>query len=109
MTTLPQFSLTIEPLGDHVAVLPDSAEQITASGIVIPDTAKGEKSTMGTVIAVGKGGVGKDSIDPSKILKVGDRVIFGKYSGEDIELKDEKGKDVEIKLIEISSIRAIVR
>ena len=109
MATLPTLSLIIEPLGDHVAILPDSAEQVTASGIVIPDTAKGEKSMIGTVIAVGKGGIGKDAVDPSQFLKVGDRVIFGKYSGEDIELKDEKGKDVEIKLLEISSIRAIVR
>ena len=81
MAPLPKLSLAIEPLGDHVAVIPDSMEQVTASGIVLPDTAKGEKSTIGTVIAVGKGGIGKDAVDPSKFLKVGDRVIFGKYSG----------------------------
>ncbi|HLD08059.1 MAG TPA: co-chaperone GroES [Candidatus Peribacterales bacterium] len=109
MAPLPKLSLAIEPLGDHVAVIPDSMEQVTASGIVLPDTAKGEKSTIGTVIAVGKGGIGKDAVDPSKFLKVGDRVIFGKYSGEDIELKDEKGKDVEVKLLELSSVRALVR
>lgn len=109
MAPLPKLSITIEPLGDHVAVIPDSMEQITKTGIVIPDTVKGEKSTIGTVIAVGKGGIGKDAIDPSKVLKVGDRVVFGKYSGEDIELKDEQGKTVEVKLIEISSIRAVIR
>ena len=109
MASLPKLAIKIEPLGDHVAVIPDSMEQVTASGIVIPDTAKGEKSTIGTVIAVGKGGLGEDSVDPSKFLKVGDRVVFGKYSGEDIELKDENGKNVEVKLIEISSIRALVR
>ena len=57
MASLPKLAIKIEPLGDHVAVIPDSMEQVTASGIVIPDTAKGEKSTIGTVIAVGKGGL----------------------------------------------------
>lgn len=108
MVTLPKLAIKIEPLGDHVAVIPDSMEQVTASGIVIPDTAKGEKSTIGTVVAVGKGGIGKDAVDPSTFLKVGDRVVFGKYSGEDIELKDENGKMVEVKLLEIGSIRALV-
>ena len=70
---------------------------------------KGEKSQIGTVVAVGKGGIGKDCVDPSTILKVGDRVMYGKYSGEDLELKDKDGKDVEVKVLEIRSVRAIVK
>ena len=109
MADLPQFSITIEPIGDHVAVVPDSMEQVTTSGIVIPDTAKGEKSMIGTIVAVGKGGLGKDCVDPSQFLKVGDRVVFGKYSGEDIELPGKDGSTIEVKLLEIRSVRALVQ
>ncbi|MDD5751814.1 MAG: co-chaperone GroES, partial [Candidatus Peribacteraceae bacterium] len=86
--------MNIEPLGDRVVVHPLSQEQVSASGIVIPDTASGEKPQEGLVIAVGKGGIGKDTANPSEFLKVGDRVLFGKYAGDDVKLKDKDGKDV---------------
>jgi chaperonin GroES len=72
-----------------VVVLPMEAEQVTASGIVIPDTAKGEKPQEGIVLALGKGGIGKDSPNPSEYLKVGDKVLFGKYAGSDVKLEGE--------------------
>jgi chaperonin GroES len=85
-------------------VHPLPQEQVTASGIVIPDTASGEKPQEGVVIAVGKGGIDKDTANPSEFLKVGDRVLFGKYAGDDVKLKDVNGKDVEVKVLGIGSI-----
>src|SRR4051812_35310425 len=91
-----KLKIQIRPIGDRVVVRPLEKEQVTASGIVIPDTASGEKPQEGVVIALGKGGVGKDAVDPSKFLKVGDKVLFGKYAGDDVKLKSTDGKDVEV-------------
>ncbi len=101
---VPKLSVTIEPLGDRVVVLPLEAEQVTASGIVIPDTAKGEKPQEGIVIALGSGGIGEDKINPKDFLKVGDKVLFGKYAGDEVKLKDEHGKDVEVKILHLESV-----
>lgn len=89
--------ITIKPLADRVVVLPSPAETQTASGIIIPDTAK-EKPQQGTVVAVGPG-----KIDEPMTVKVGDKVLYGKYSGS--ELKWE-GKDYLI--MRESDIMAIV-
>lgn len=109
MATVPQLKVNIEPLGDRVVVHPLSQEQVSASGIVIPDTASGEKPQEGLVIAVGKGGIGKDTANPSEFLKVGDRVLFGKYAGDDVKLKDKDGKDVEVKVLHLDSILGKVK
>ncbi|HVW67049.1 MAG TPA: co-chaperone GroES [Candidatus Peribacteraceae bacterium] len=109
MATLPKLSVSIQPLGDRVVVLPVEAEQVTASGIVIPDTAKGEKPQEGIVLALGKGGIGKDSPNPSAYLKVGDKVLFGKYSGDEVKLKDKDGKDVEVKILHLDSVLGLVK
>ena len=109
MATLPKLSVTIEPLGDRVVVLPIEAEQVTASGIVIPDTAKGEKPQEGIVLALGKGGIGKDSVNPSDYLKVGDKVLFGKYAGDEVKLKDKDNKDVEVKILHIDAVLGLVK
>lgn len=106
--TIPKFSSKIIPLGDQVVVMPIEAEQVTASGIVIPDTAKEKKSQEGVVLALGKGGLKKDDPIPTDHLSIGDRVLFGKYAGEDVTLKDEKGKDVELKILSLDSIRAVL-
>lgn len=76
--------MNIKPLSDRVLVRPAEAEQKTASGIIIPDTAK-EKPLQGEVIAVGNG-----NKDEEMILKAGDRVLYGKYAGTEIELDGEK-------------------
>jgi chaperonin GroES len=107
---LPKLAVEIHPLGDRVVVLPLEAEQVTASGIVIPDTAKGEKPQEGIVLAVGKGGIGDDGGDnPSDHLKVGDKVLFGKYAGDEVKLKSKDGKDVEVKILRLDFVLGIVK
>ena len=75
----------IQPLGDRVLIEPLEAEEKTASGIVIPDTAK-EKQQKGKVIAVGKGRVAEDGkISPLEV-RVSDQVLFGRYSGTEVKI-----------------------
>ncbi|HYX49083.1 MAG TPA: co-chaperone GroES [Ktedonobacteraceae bacterium] len=79
----------IRPVGDRVVVKPAAKEEITKSGIVIPDTAK-EKPQEGTVIAVG-GGRLLDNGDRAPIdLREGDRVLFAKYGGTEFKLDGEE-------------------
>ena len=105
----PQLAVQIEPIGYRVIVMPIEKEQVTASGIVIPDTASKDKPQEGIVLAVGKGGTGEDKVDPSKFLKIGDKVLFGKYAGDDVKLKTKDGKDVEVKVLHLDSVLGIVR
>ena len=85
-------SMQLKPLDDRVVVRPLDAEETTAGGIVLPDTAK-EKPQRGKVVAVGPGRL-LDSGERSSIaLSVGDEVLFGKYGGTDIEVE---GEDVKI-------------
>jgi len=72
------MALNIKPIADRVVVEAAPAEEKTASGIYIPDTAK-EKPQSGTVVAVGNG-----KVDEPMTVKVGDQVIYGKYSGTEI-------------------------
>ena len=72
-------NLTAKPLHDRVIVRPVAKEEKTAGGIIIPDTAK-EKPTQGEILAVGPGRFEKGARVPME-LKVGDQVIYGKYSG----------------------------
>lgn len=75
----------IQPLGDRVLVEPLEAEEKTASGIVIPDSAK-EKQQKGKVIAVGKGRIAEDGKLTPLEVKVNDQVLFGRYSGTEVKL-----------------------
>ena len=75
--------LSIKPLADRVVVKAQEAEAKTASGIIIPDTAK-EKPQKGEVVAVG---IGKK--DEPMTLKVGDKVLYGKYSGTELNVEGE--------------------
>ena len=93
--------LKYQPLGDRVIVEPQSPEQVTKSGIVLPDTAK-EKPQNGTVIVAGPGKVTEDGHTIAMTVKEGDVVIYAKYGG--TELKVE-GKDYLI--IRESDILAI--
>ena len=72
--------VNIKPLADRVLVEPAEAEEKTASGIIIPDTAK-EKPQKGSVVAVGNG-----KKDEPLTVKVGDSVLYGKYSGTEINV-----------------------
>ncbi len=76
--------MNIKPLADRVLILPAPAEEKTVGGIIIPDTAK-EKPLQGTVIAVGKG-----TKDEEMVLKENDTVLYGKYSGTEIEYEGKK-------------------
>ena len=99
-----QLAIKIQPLGDRVVVLPLEKEQTTQSGIVIPDTASKDKPQEGEVLALGNGGVGKDCANPSEFLKVGDKVLFGKYAGDDVKLKTKDGTDAEVKILHLDSV-----
>lgn len=76
--------MTIKPLADRVLIKPAPAEEKTVGGIIIPDTAK-EKPLQGSVVAVGNG-----TKDEEMALKAGDTVLYGKYSGTEVELDGEK-------------------
>ena len=76
--------MNIKPLADSVLIMPAEAEQKTAAGIIIPDTAK-EKPMRGKVLAVGKG-----TKDHEMTVKVGDEVLYGKYSGTEVEIDGTK-------------------
>lgn len=78
---------TIKLLADRVLIEPSAVENKTSGGIIIPDTAK-EKPQKGTVVAVGPGKTDKDAM--SMTLKVGDLVLYGKYSGSELVVD---GKD----------------
>jgi chaperonin GroES len=79
----------LEPLGDKVIVKPVTEETMSKGGIIIPDTAK-EKPQEGEIIAVGPGKVDKAGKKVAMEVKVGDRVIFGKYTGSEIKIEGEK-------------------
>jgi chaperonin GroES len=77
------MKVQLKPLADRVLVAPAEAEQKTAGGIIIPDTAK-EKPQKGTIIAVGPG-----KKDEPLTVKTGDTVLYGKYSGTELQLEGE--------------------
>lgn len=76
--------INVRPLSDRVMVKPAEAETKTAAGIIIPDTAK-EKPMKGEVVAVGPG-----KKDEPMTVKVGDKVLYGKYSGTEINVDSEE-------------------
>jgi chaperonin GroES len=81
--------MSIKPLGDRVLVQALDAEEVSKSGIIIPDTAK-ERPSEGKVVAVGPGRVADDGNRISPEVKKGDKVLYGKYSGTEVKLE---GKD----------------
>ncbi|HMN47527.1 MAG TPA: co-chaperone GroES [Ignavibacteriaceae bacterium] len=78
--------LKLKPLADRVVVKPAEAEEKTAAGIILPDTAK-EKPVEGTVVATGPGKVADDGKVIKMEVKVGDKVLYGKYSGTEVTIK----------------------
>ena len=75
----------IDPLSDRVVVRPEDAEEKTASGIILPDTAQ-EKPQMGKIVAAGPGKVSDNGNVVKMTLQKGDKVLYGKYSGTEITL-----------------------
>jgi chaperonin GroES len=94
--------IKIRPLDDRVVVEPIDAEETTAGGIVLPDTAK-EKPQRGTVVAVGPGKLLDSGQRGELSVGVGDEVIYGKYGGSDIKINGD-----EVKILRESDILAKV-
>ena len=82
------MALNLRPLGDRVVVKPLPREEVTRSGIVLPDTAK-EKPQEGEILAVGPGKLDDGERQPMDV-KVGDRVLYAKYAGTEFKLEDDE-------------------
>jgi chaperonin GroES len=83
--------LSLKPLDDRVVVEPLDAEEKTAGGILLPDTAK-QKPQQGKVVAVGPGKLSDEGTRLALAVKVGDTVLFGKYGGSDVEVNGKEYK-----------------
>jgi len=79
----------LKPIGDRVVVRPKSAEEMTKSGIILPDTAK-ERPQEGEVMAVGTGRIMDDGTVVPLAVKVGDTVLFSKYGGTEVKIGSEE-------------------
>ena len=83
------MALNLKPLGSRVVVEPNEQEEITAGGIVLPDTAK-EKPQKGNVLAIGPGDRDESGKRVPMDVAVGDKILFAKYSGTEIKLDGKK-------------------
>lgn len=92
----------LKPLKDRVLVEPMAAEEITKSGIVLPESAK-EKPAEGKVVALGTGALDKDGKKIAFEVKVGDKVLYGKYAGDEIKIDN-----VEYKILKEEEILGIL-
>ena len=92
----------LQPLGDRVVVKPRERDEVTSSGIVLPDTAK-EKPQEGTITAAGPGRMLEDGTRVPMTVKVGDNVIYAKYSG-----TDYKEGGIEYLILKESDLLAVV-
>jgi chaperonin GroES len=96
--------MKIQPLGDRVVVRPLEAEAKTKGGIILPENAK-EKPQQGEIVAVGKGKTMDNGTISALEVKVGDKVLYGKYSGNEITTKDGE----ELLIMREEDILAIVK
>jgi chaperonin GroES len=94
--------MNLKPLADRIVVEPIEQEEVTAGGIILPETAK-EKPQQGTVIAAGPGRTDEDGNRVAMEVKVGDRVLYAKYSGTEIKLDSKK-----VLILRESDVLAIV-
>jgi chaperonin GroES len=97
------MSIKLKPLGDRLIVEPTEREEVTASGIVLPETAK-EKPQKGKVLAVGPGRRDEEGKRIPMDVKEGDRVLFAKYAGTEVKLEP----DHKVLVLKESDILAIV-
>lgn len=81
--------MKVKPLADRVVIKPSPAEEKTKGGIILPDTAK-EKPVVGEVVAVGPGKVSDDGKKIVPEVKVGDKVLYGKYSGTEVTIDSQE-------------------
>ncbi len=94
------MAISLKPLQDRVVIKPSEMEEVTKSGLVLPDTAQ-EKPQEGEAVAVGPGRVGEDGKRVAMEIKVGDRVVYSKYAG--TEFKED---DTEYLIVRESDILA---
>ena len=102
MATATKSATKLQPLGDRVVVKPTPREEMTKSGIVLPDTAK-EKPQEGTILAVGPGAFDNDGKRISMDVEVGQKVLYGKYAGTEFKLDDD-----ELLIVSQKDILAVV-
>ena len=81
--------MKVKPLADRVIIKPSPAEEKSRGGIILPDTAK-EKPVIGEIVAVGPGKVTDDGKKVAMEVKVGDKVLYGKYSGTEVTIDGEE-------------------
>ena len=96
--------MDIKPLADRIVVRPLEAEEKTKGGLVLPDTAK-EKPHEGKVVAVGKGKILENGQPQPMEVKVGDRILYGKYSGNEITTKDGE----ELLIMKEEDVLAVIK
>jgi len=97
------MSIKLKPLGDRLIVEPVEKEEVTASGIILPETAK-EKPQEGKVLAIGPGRRDEDGDRIPMDVKEGDRVLFAKYAGTEVKLEADR----KVLVLRESDILAIV-
>jgi chaperonin GroES len=101
-SSMAHTKLNLRPLGDRLVVEPTEKEERTASGIILPETAK-EKPQEGTVLAAGPGRTDDDGKRIAMDVKVGDVVLYAKYAGTEVKINDKK-----LLILKESDILAIV-
>ena len=102
MATATASATKLRPLGDRVVIQPTPREEMTKSGIVLPDTAK-EKPQEGSVIAVGPGAFDNDGKRIAIDVKTGDKVLYAKYAGTEFKIEGD-----ELLIVKQSDILAVV-
>ena len=103
MATATAASTKLRPLGDRVVIKPTPREEMTKSGIVLPDTAK-EKPQEGTIIAAGPGKINDDGKREPMDVKEGDIVLYAKYAGTEFKIEGE-----ELLIVSQKDILAVVK
>jgi chaperonin GroES len=88
LATATASSKKLKPLGDRVVIKPSAREEVTKSGILLPDTAK-EKPQEGTIVAAGPGKIGEDGKREPMDVKAGDVVLYSKYAGTEFKVDGE--------------------
>jgi chaperonin GroES len=102
LATATASATKLRPLGDRVVVRPTPREEMTKTGIVLPDTAK-EKPQEGTILAVGPGAFDTEGKRVAMDVKVGQKVLYGKYAGTEFKLEDD-----ELLIVSQKDILAVV-
>jgi chaperonin GroES len=102
LATATKTATKLQPLGDRVVVKPTPREEMTKSGIVLPDTAK-EKPQEGTILAIGPGAFDNDGKRIAMDVSVGQKVLYGKYAGTEFKLDDD-----ELLIVSQKDILAVV-